>query len=277
MFSKFKRLAAGVFARIGSHHLSLVAAGVAFYGFLSIFPAIATIISLYGLVTDAQTVQSHINSITGFVPHDVKELLFRRMKDVASEQASSLNLGLVIGIVLSLWSANRAMKAITQGLNITYEKKETRGFIKRNFVTLALTLVTSLVTIVVILIAVFLPIVVSYFLSQDTTKVLTTIVSWLLLVAMLMGLMLCLYRYAPAREERPKMKESLLGAVFSTILIVLSSIAFSFYVSNFGKYDEEYGAISAVIVTLLWMFLGSFIFLLGAEFNGESGKIENEK
>lgn len=106
---------------------------------------------------------------------------------------------------------------------------------------------------------------------------LTTIVSWLLLVAMLMGLMLCLYRYAPARDERPKMRDSLPGAAFSTVLIVLSSIAFSIYVSNFGKYDEEYGAISAVIVTLLWMFIGSFIFLLGAEFNGESGKIESEK
>ncbi len=277
MFSKYKPLAKGIFARIGDHYLSLVAAGVAFYGFLSIFPAIATIISLYGLVTDAQTVQSHINSITGFVPDDVKTLLFSRMKDVASEQASSLNLGLVVGIVLSLWSANRAMKAITQGLNITYEKNETRGFIKVNLVTLALTLLTSVVTIVVILITVFLPVVVNYFLSQDTTQVLTTIFSWLLLVAMLMGLMLCLYRYAPARDERPKMKDSVPGAVFSTILIVLSSIAFSFYVSNFSKYDEEYGAISAVVVTLLWMFIGSFIFLLGAEFNGENLKLESEK
>lgn len=142
MLSRLKPLATGIFERIDDHHLSLVAAGVAFYGFLSIFPAIATVISLYGLVTDAQTVQSHINSITGFIPQDVRDLLFSRMKDVASEQTSSLNLGLVIGIVLSLWSANRAMKAITQGLNITYEKDETRGFIKINFVTLALTLLT---------------------------------------------------------------------------------------------------------------------------------------
>lgn len=270
MLKRLIPTAKGVYARINDHHLTLVAGGVAFFAFLSVFPAIATTISLYGLVADAGTVQKNIDAITSFIPPEVKELLFSRMRDVASEQNSALTWGLVVGILVSLWSANKAMKAVAKGLNITYEKKEDRGFLKINIVTLALTIVTSLVSILVVVIAVVLPIVVNYFLSQGTAQILTLVLSWVLLVGVLMGLFLLLYRYAPARDRRPHIKDSLPGALFSTTLIIIGSIAFSFYVKNFGTFDEEYGAIAAVVITLLWLYLGSLIFLIGAEFNGES-------
>ena len=270
MFKQLAKTVKDVYERANDHHLTLVAGGVAFFAFLSVFPAIATSISLYGLVADAGTVQENIDAITGFIPAEVKELLFSRMRDVASEQNSALTWGLVVGILVSLWSANKAMKAVAKGLNITYEKEEDRGFLKINIVTLALTIVTSVVSILVIVIAVFLPIVVNYFLSQGTAQILTLILSWVLLVGVLMGLFLLLYRYAPARDRHPKIKDSIPGALFSTTLVIISSIAFSFYVKNFGTFDEEYGAIAAVVITLLWLYLGSLIFLLGAEFNGES-------
>ena len=270
MLKRLIKTVKGVYTRVNDHHLTLVAGGVAFFAFLSVFPAIATSISLYGLVADAGTVQENIEAITGFIPAEVKDLLFSRMRDVASEQTSSLTWGLVIGVLVSLWSANKAMKAVAKGLNITYETKEDRGFFKINIVTLALTIVTSVVSILVIVIAVVLPIVVNYFLSQSTAQVLTQILSWVFLVGVLMGLFLLLYRYAPARDRRPHIKDSFPGALFSTTLIIVSSIAFSFYVKNFGTFDEEYGAIAAVVITLLWLYLGSLIFLLGAEFNGES-------
>lgn len=277
MLKRLIPTAKGVYARINDHHLTLVAGGVAFFAFLSVFPAIATTISLYGLVADAGTVQENIDAITGFIPAEVKELLFSRMRDVASEQNSTLTWGLVVGILVSLWSANKAMKAVAKGLNITYEKKEDRGFLKINIVTLALTIVTSLVSILVIVIAVVLPIVVNYFLSQGTAQVLTLVLSWVLLVAVLMGLFLLLYRYAPARDRRPHIKDSMPGALFSTTLIIVGSIAFSFYVKNFGTFDEEYGAIAAVVITLLWLYLGSLIFLIGAEFNGEGQALSSDK
>ena len=263
MLKRLIPTAKGVYARINDHHLTLVAGGVAFFAFLSVFPAIATSISLYGLVADAGTVQENIDAITGFIPAEVKELLFSRMRDVASEQSSALTWGLVVGTLVSLWSANK--------------KKEDRGFLKINIVTLALTIVTSLVSILVIVIAVVLPIVVNYFLSQGTAQVLTLVLSWLLLVAVLMALFLLLYRYAPARDRRPHIKDSMPGALFSTTLIIVGSIAFSFYVKNFGTFDEEYGAIAAVVITLLWLYLGSLIFLIGAEFNGEGQALSSDK
>lgn len=276
MWLQLKRFFVETKNRIEAHHLELISGGVAFYAFLAIFPAIATCISLYGLLADASTVESNIEAIAIFLPVEVKDLVFARMAHVATNQDSSLTLGLLVGIVLSLWSANRAMKAIAKGLNITYEKQENRGFIKFNLVTLTLTLISSMVVIVVFAITVILPMLVSYFLSQESAKIITVILSWLILIGVILSLFVVLYRYAPSRDERPKIRDSLPGALFATILVLLGSIAFSFYVSNFGKYDEEYGAIATVVVTLLWLYLSSFIFLFGAEFNGESRNVTGD-
>lgn len=267
LWRRIKQYLLGLKDRIEEHHLELVAGGVAFYAFLAIFPAIASCISLYGLIADAQTVRQNMEVISPFLPAEVKDLIFARMNVVASNQDSSLTVGLLVGLLLSLWSANRAMKAIAKGLNITYDQKEHRGFIRFNLVTLTLTFISSVVFIVVIAIAVVLPVVVSFFIGRGSAEIVTTMLSWVVLIAMVMGLFVILYRHAPALHERPGVVSTLPGAAFATLCVTLSSIAFSFYVSNFGKYDEEYGAIAAVVITLLWLYLASFVFLMGAEFN----------
>lgn len=264
-----KTTALGIKNRITDDRLSLVAAGVAFYAFLSLFPALATVISIYGLVADAQTVQSQVGSLTGMVPQEVAAIIERRLSDLATSNRSSLTFGLVFGILLSLWSANRAMKAISQALNIAYDKREDRGLVKVNIVTLALTLISSLVFIIAIGVVVVVPIIVSFFLSVESAKVITSILSWLVLFGLLVMMFLILYRYAPAQHKRQSWRRLLPGALASVVLFVLASLAFSFYVSNFGKYDKQYGALGAVVVTMLWMFIGAFIFLLGAELNAE--------
>ena len=257
-------------ARIESHNLTLIAAGIAFYAFISIFPAIAVCVSLYGLVSEPSAVQDHIDIVGSVLPPEVLNLVRARLADIANDEESSLTWGLVIGIVLSLWSANRAMKAVAQGLNIAFEKEEDRGFIEFNLVTLGLTFVSSLIFIVVVAVAVALPPIVNYVLSNESAKILTTISSWTIILFMLFALFLLLYRKAPARRDLPKFSRSIPGSVFSTVFVLMGSILFSVYVAHFGSYDEEYGAISAVVVTLLWLYLCSFVFLLGAEFNGEN-------
>ena len=267
--AEVKRTVFGIKNRVKTDRLSLVAAGVAFYTFLSIFPALATIISIYGLVADAQMVQEHISSMSGVVPKDVMDILAVRMEKLAGSADSSLTWGVVIGIVVSLWSANKAMKAVSEALNIAYDKHEDRGFITINAVTLLLTLLSSIGFIVALSVVVIVPIVVSVFLSQNSAEVVITLVSWALFMALLVGMFMVLYRFAPARHERQSWNNLLPGALFSALLFVLASLLFSFYVSNLGKYDEQYGALGAVVVTMLWLFIGSFIFLLGAELNAE--------
>lgn len=277
MLKKVKQLIFAMGDRVIEHNLSLIAAGVAFYAFLSIFPAIATFISIYGLIADLQSVQEHFNNIATFLPPDVRDLVESRMESVASKQDDTLTLGLIIGLLVSLWSANRAMKAIAQGLNITYEKAEDRGIIKVNLITLALTFVSAIVAILVIAITVFLPSVVGFVLSNESAQWLTTSLSFIVLLVILTGQFMLLYRIAPAKQAASKITSSIPGAVFSTVMVLLGSIGFSLYVANFGQYEQQYGAIAAVVITLLWLFLSSFIFLLGAELNITTRKVFDKK
>ncbi|MBW3567126.1 MAG: YihY/virulence factor BrkB family protein [Proteobacteria bacterium] len=267
--SAFKRVVLGVKTRIADDRLTLVAGGVAFFAFLSVFPALATVISIYGLVADPQTVQSHISSLGGAVPREVQEVISSRLESLVSSRDSSLTIGFAFGLLVSLWSANKAMKAIADALNIAVDVEEDRGFVKRNAVTLLLTLVSSLVFIVALAVIVIVPVLVSTFLSQGTAKILTTVVSWIVFIGLLVGMFLVLYRYAPARHRRQPWNALLPGAIFSGVLFVVTSAAFSFYVGNFGKYELQYGALGAVVVMMLWLFIGAYVFLLGAEINAE--------
>jgi len=262
-----KEMALQIKERTSEHKHSLVSAGVAFYAFLSVFPALATVVSVYGLISDTESVQQNISRLSGMLPPEVLDILTRRLQDIASEQSGSLTMGLIFGILLSLWSANKAMKAAAQALNVAYDEDEDRGFVKINIVTLALTLISSVVAILAISVVVAIPVVVSNFLSREPAQIITVLMSWGTLIAILAALFSLLYRYAPARSFRPGFLQSLPGSLFATILFIVSSIAFSFYVSNFGSYDKQYGAIGAVVVSMLWLYLGSYIFLLGAEIN----------
>ncbi|MBB3063394.1 YihY/virulence factor BrkB family protein [Microbulbifer rhizosphaerae] len=272
--AKIKKTAVGVKGRIKDDRLSLVAAGVAFYAFLSLFPALATVISIYGLLADAQTVQSHVERLGGIVPDEVLAVISSRMEDLATTPDSSLTFGFVFGIIISLWSANKAMKAVSAALNIAYDMEEDRGFLKVNAVTLLLTLTSAIVFIVAIAVIVIVPALVSTFLSHQAAATFTTLTSWVIFILLLVGMFLVLYRFAPARKRRQAWRNLLPGAALATGLFVIASLAFSFYVSNYGEYDAQYGALGAVVVLMLWLFIGAFIFLLGAEVNAECNQPE---
>ncbi len=266
--TELKKTAIGLHKRIRDDSLSLVAAGVAFYIFLSIFPAMASAISIYGLIADPQTIQSHISSLGNVVPADVMDILSQRMEVLARQENSSHALGLVIGILVSLWSANKAMKALSEALGIAYDAEERRGFIKLNIITLGLTLLSIVAFIVAVSAVVVVPIVVSVFLSNQPAEIMATALSWSVYLLVLIGMCLVLYNFGPDRTKQD-WKELMPGAIVTAFLFVLASLAFAFYVANFGKYNEEYGALGAVVVTLLWMYIGAFIFLFGAEINAE--------
>lgn len=270
--SDLKQTAAELKARIKDDDLGLVAAGVAFFGFLSVFPALATVISIYGLVADPQSVQSHISAMSGAIPQDVLDIVSRRMESLASSKTASLTFGFVFGLLLSLWSANKAMKALAKALNIAYDTEEDRGIVKRNLVTLSLTLLASIVFIIAMAVVIVVPVLVSTLLSQQTTAVLTTVLSWLLFIALLTGLFLVLYRYAPARHRHDSWKSLLPGAIFASLSFVIASAAFSYFVGNFGRFDAQYGVLGAVVVMMLWLLIGAFIFLVGAELNAERNR-----
>lgn len=265
--AKVKTFILGVKNRIQDDRLSLVAASVAFYVFLSIFPMLAVAVSIYGLALDPQSAQNQVNALGSFVPEDVLSVLSARIEDLAATQNHSLTLGVVGGILISLWSANRAMKAVAKALNIAYDTREHRGFIKFNAVTLALTLASSLAFIVALTVVVFVPILINAALASRSAGLMTTLGSWLVFSLFLTGVFLVIYHYAPALHRN--WRNLLPGTITAAVLFIIVSAGFSLYVANFGEYDKQYGALGAVVVTMLWLYLGAFVFLFGAEITAQ--------
>lgn len=248
-------------------NLSIVAAGVAFYAFVAVVPALAAIIALYALVADPAQISGHISSLAQVLPREVMPLLEEQMTRIASDERTA-GISLAVGLLLAIYSSSRATIALIIGLNIAYDEKEKRGFIKLNLIALGLTLFALIGALIAIGLVAVLPSVLARLpLAPDTEALL----GWLRWPVLLGGFIIALtvvYRFAPSRDE-PQWKWVSWGAGVGTLLWLLGSGAFSLYVSRFGSYDQTYGSLGAIVVFLLWLFLSAFVVLIGAELNAE--------
>lgn len=248
-------------------NLSIVAAGVAFYIFLGLIPALAAGISIYGLVADPSTIQQQVDSMAGVLPADVIEILDEQMTRIAEERTGA-TWGAILGIGFALWSGARATKSLMMALNITYEEEETRGFVRLNLVALGLTLAGVVAALVAVGLIVAIPIVLKYVGLGEAAKMIVSVIRWPLLAVFAIAGLSALYRYAPDREEA-KWRWVSWGAVLATIIWIAVSAGFSYYVSNWGSYNKTYGSLGAVVVILLWLMISAYVVLLGAELNAE--------
>jgi membrane protein len=248
-------------------NLSIVSAGVAFYIFLGIIPALGALISLWGFVAEPTTIQQQVDSMTGVLPPQVIEILDEQMTRLANEKSGAL-LATIVGILLAIWSGAKAMKALMNALNITYEEEETRGFIRLNLTAIALTFAGIIGFIIAIGIVVVLPTILEFIGLGSTAAAAVKILRWpLLAIFAVLGLGL-LYRYGPDRDPA-RWRWVSWGAVAATVMWIAVSAGFSFYVSNFGNYNKTYGTLGAVVVLLLWFLISSYTVLFGAELNAE--------
>ena len=255
-------------AELSDDHVSMVAASIAFYGLLAIFPAIAAMISIWGLLFDPQQIAQQIESVSGALPQDAAGIVNDQAQAVAGGAGTGVSLAAVVGILLALYSASKGMQAMIEGLNIVYDEEEERGFVKLTLMTLILTVGLIAMMIVALGLIAILPALLGNLGLGEVFEVLLTYARWpLLLVVALVGLAI-LYRYAPSRKV-PQWQWVSPGAVIATVLWLIGSIAFSIYVRNFGSYNETYGSLGAVVILLMWFWLSAFIVLLGAEVNCE--------
>ena len=265
----WKRILMRVKDRIEEDNLTIVAAGVAFYAFLAIFPALMALLSIYGLAVDPQQAERQISQLSGMMPEQAFSVIRERVENLLSTPGSALGWGMALGILISLWSANAGTKSLFKGIDIAYETKNERGFIKQNALTLLFTLGAIITLLLSMALIVIFPAIVNTFGLPGNIESLINWLRWPLLAGIVILVISLIYRYAPDRKT-PKFKWVLAGAFLATVLWLIASLGFSFYVSNFGNYGEMYGSISAVVILLLWLFLTSFIILLGAEVNSAS-------
>ena len=256
-------------AEVKEDNVPLLAAGVAFYAMLAIFPAIIAVVTVYGMVADPAQVQSQVGQLAKSLPSGADQLLTEQLKSVTSAGRQSLSIGLALSLLGVLWSASGGVQGLVKALNLVYDEKETRGFLKLRGLSLVLTIGAILMAVVAIaLIAVFPGFVDNLGLGR-AGELAASIGRWVVLALLALAALAVLYRYAPDRAN-PRWRWVSWGAVVALVLWLLGSVGFSWYVDNFGKYNQTYGALAAVIILLLWLFLSAFVVLLGAELDAET-------
>jgi membrane protein len=257
-----------VWNSLSAHHVSLVAAGIAFYGLLAIFPAIAALISIAGLVLDPAEVQAELSNAIELLPAEASSILTNQARDVASRPATGITLTVLFGLLLTLYSASSGIRNLVQGLNIIYDESEKRSFIIVYLLSLGLTLGIIIGFVVAVALVVILPSLLGFLGLGDTVVGLLDYLRWPFLALMAILGLGVLYRVAPSRAA-PRWQWISVGSVVATLLWIIGSVGFSVYVSNFASYNETYGSLGAVVILLMWLWLSAFIVLLGAEINAQ--------
>ena len=255
-------------AQIKEDRLSIIAAGVAFYGLLAIFPALIALVALYGLAFDPRQVEEQVSALSGVLPPEAAEILLRQLRDLTTRGSTALGIGAIGGLLLALWSASAGMRTLMEALNVAYNEKERRSFFRFYGTALLLTLAAIIGTILAIVLVVAVPVVLTFLGLDDTLKWVISIAAWpVLIVMMLLGLSV-IYRYGPCRRAA-RWRWVSWGAVVATVLWIIGSVLFSVYVTQFGNYNKTYGSVGAIVILLMWFLLSSYAVLIGAELNAE--------
>ena len=265
----WKQILKRAWAEHKADNMPIIAGGVAFFGFLSIFPALIALVSLYGLVATPETVADQIESLSAQLPESAAALIGDQLNAIVANSSSALSITLIVSILAALWSASGGIGNLVTAVNIAYDEVEARNFVKLKLLSLGLTLGGIVFVIVTFGLVAIVPAIIEALPLGIVGTVLANIATWVLLLAVFAGSLAVLYRVAPDRDA-PRFSWVSLGAVIVTVIWAAVSVGFAVYVDNFGSYDKTYGAIAGVIVLMLWLYLTCYLVLLGAEINSEA-------
>ncbi len=260
----------GVSARSKKDNLGLVAAGVAFYAMLAVFPAIIAAVSVYALVADPSNIKSQLDPLIRALPPGGGDLVVNQLTGTASASHGGISVGVIIGILGTLFAASGGIRALMTGLNVIFERTESRNFVKLRVFGLALTLGALVIGIVALALIAAFPVVLDHIGLGAFAAVLAQIGRWIALFVVIGGSLALFYQYGPDRGGRHR-PHATIGVVVAIVIWLVGSLLFSLYVSNFSSYNKTYGALAAVIVLLLWLDLSAYAVLYGAAVDAEIG------
>jgi len=265
----WKEIALRTWKESSKDNVSLVAAGVAFYGLLAMVPLLGATVLTYGLVASPDTVLHNVKSLTTSLPKDVAKLIGDQLMNVVKTSGGKKGLGLLVAIGIALWGARNAATSVITALNIAYEEEEKRGFVKVTLLSLAITAAGVLLGMIAAAVVGLMAQLQSWLPSLGPVGVIVgKVVAYLILAGAAAAAAATLYRYGPSRAKA-KWEWITPGSAFFAVGWVVLTFGFGFYVSHFGRYNVTYGSLGGVIVFITWLYLSSFILLYGAEFNSE--------
>ena len=257
----WKSILLEVWDRIGRDRVIAVAAGFTFYAILAIFPAITAIVSIYGLFADARTINGMVNALSGVLPGGAVSVITDQVQRIASQGGQTLGTAFLIGLLVSLWSANAGVKAMFDALNVAYETPERRGFLRLNAVSLAFTIIGVIATMAIIAGVVAL----SAYVDLPGGSPLRW-VEWPALVVLVIAGLALLYRFGPDHRH-PRLRWITPGSVAAAIVWLAASALFAWYTAHFGSYNATYGALGAAIGFMTWIWISAIVVMVGAEIN----------
>jgi membrane protein len=251
---------------VGRDHLSVVAAGCAYYALFAIFPALTASISLYGLTADAATVERQFGVLKTVLPPQAYTIVIDQIRRIAETSGQTLGWSFGASLLIALWSANLGTQAMFSALNIAYGEPERRSILHFYLSAIGYTFIAILGGVGMLFAIVYVP---NLFDDTGHTEAFETLVvylRWPVFFLVTLFLLALVYRFGPSRKD-PKWRWITPGSVFATTVWLLASLGFSYYVSNFANYDRMYGSLGAVIILLFWLYISFYIVLLGAEIN----------
>jgi membrane protein len=257
------------YAESQADNVSILAGGVAFFAFLAVFPTLIAALTLYGLVADPAQITQQVDSLAGALPPDTRQLIDQQLTALTSSSGGALTFGLVISLAAALWSASSGTSGLMTAITLAYDQRETRGLVKLRATALGLTLGAIVFFLVAVTLIAVVPTIMDYVHLGTLGRLVAQILRWALLIVVFLFGLAVVYRVAPNRAD-PQSRWVTPGALVATVLWLIGSAAFSLYVTYFGNYGKTYGALTGVIVLMLWLYLTSYIVLLGAEINAEA-------
>ncbi len=265
LFARIRRLVIGTVRAFLDPDTSLRCAGTAFFGFLSLFPAVGIVVFAYGLVADIKTFIATIDTLQYLVPRAVLGVLREQLAVLVTQPPATLSIGLFVSIVLALWSGSRGVSALIYAMSRVRREPERRNFVQTVFISVILTLFGALFLAISLLTIAGLPALIPFPSGED---LLVLALRWPILLVLTTVVLSILYRWGPDRHPR-KFRHIWPGAVLASLLWLIAGALFSIYVENFSNYQASFGSVTAAVVLLLWLYNSAQIFVLGAAFNAQ--------
>jgi membrane protein len=249
--------------------VSLLAAGVAFFGLLALVPALAATVGFYGMFADPATAGDKVEDLLGAAPAEVRDLVRSQLESITESPNRQAGIAAIVGLALALWSASAGMKHLLEAINRAYDESESRRFVKLRGLAILLTLGAIAFLLATVLVITVLPAALADSSLEGPARTVINIARWPLLAAAMAFALGVLYRWGPDRDE-PKWRWTSTGSVIATVLWLGGSALFSLYAANFATYNETYGSLGAVVVAMLWLYLTAYAVIIGAEINAEA-------
>jgi membrane protein len=255
-------------AQIQADNVVLVAAGLAFYTMMAVFPLLIAFVSMYGLVQDPADAKTLVSEVTQLMPESASQVFRARLNEIVETSPTQLGFGLLASVVTTLWSASAGVQAMMKAINLAYDEPETRPWWKLRLTSLALTAGILPAGMIALFLVAMLPSLLSVVAADTTSEHLASAIRWPLLALAMVVVLALVYRVAPDRKP-PRWQWVTPGALVATTLWMAASAVFSVYTQSFGDYGATYGALGGFIVLLFWFFLSALFVLVGAELDAE--------